>query len=306
MRTISCILTILTALLISISATAEKPRWASNGTASLEKERTNESYTFKNFETFNADINQLRSERFNPLVGYLANTYGLDSTSAKVELISGDSAFASAPNDADGDTRVQAEYKVTFSSPRRATFYAKLADEYISLEDNADMSYDYYLYQLYAVSADDSGKEPAFDDFDLTRRYNAKALALSIIPGLGQMYKGQKAKGWVILGGEAGLAAMAIYANHRAVNYNRDYHNADDAIAGSYRSKKKSWQNVRNVAIAGACGLYLYNLLDAAISKGARRVVVKKPSGTQLALNPGLVYDPATTAAPAMTLSLTF
>ena len=66
MRTISCILTILTALLISISATAEKPRWASNGTASLEKERTNESYTFKNFETFNADINQLRSERFNP------------------------------------------------------------------------------------------------------------------------------------------------------------------------------------------------------------------------------------------------
>ena len=120
MRTISCILTILTALLISISATAEKPRWASNGTASLEKERTNESYTFKNFETFNADINQLRSERFNPLVGYLANTYGLDSTSAKVELISGDSAFASAPNDADGDTRVQAEYKVTFSSPGRA------------------------------------------------------------------------------------------------------------------------------------------------------------------------------------------
>jgi len=306
MRIASRILVLIFLLGFSAAALAEKPVWVSNGTESLEKARTNNSYTFRKFESFNSDIDQLRRDRFNPLVGYLARAYGLDSVSATVTRISAGTPVPSVPDDAEGEMRVQAEYKVTFSAPRQATFYAKLADEYISLDENADMSYDYTLNQLYALSVDDSGSMPVFDDFELTRKYNGKALALSIVPGLGQMYKGQKVKGWVILGGEAGLVAMAVYFNHRARNYAHDFDKADAAIAPSYRSKKKSWQNIRNVAIAGACGLYVYNLLDAAISKGARRVTVSKSSGSQLALGPGFVYDPASVAAPAVSLTLTF
>lgn len=264
MRTISRILSLLLLIALPTSVLAEKPLWVSGSLSSLDKERSNESYSFRKFETFNSDINQLRKDRFNPLVGYLANTYGLDSASATVTRLSGDARFESVPDDAVGDTRVQSEYQITFSEPRQVTFYAKLADEYISLDENADQSYDFTLNQLYAVSADDSGKQPVYDNFDLSRKYGGKALALSIVPGLGQLYKGQKTKGWVIIGGEVGFVAMAIYADHRARNYADDFKNADDAIAPSYRSKKKSWQNIRNVAIAGACGLYVYNLFDAA------------------------------------------
>lgn len=63
---------------------------------------------------------------------------------------------------------------------------------------------------------------------------------------------------------------------------------------------------MRDVAIIGACGLYVYNLLDAALSKGARQVIISKPGGTRLALGPSLIADPASSAAPAVCMSLTF
>lgn len=309
MKTIARLLTLFALILLtSVAATAQdKPRWVLKGVDDLQKERSNDSYNFRSFETFGPEIDPLRQERFNPLVGYLARTFGADSASAKVTLISGNGSMPSTLNEAEGDKNVQAEYCVTFSAPSPMTFYARLVDEYVSFDENDDdMSYDYTLYQLFAVSSGSNGMKPEFDNFSYTRKYNATAVARSIVPGLGQMYKGQKTKGWIIIGGEAAFVGMAIYAAVRANNYSDDAKNAEDAIAPSYRSKSRSWKQVRDVAIAGACGLYVYNLIDAAVSKGARQVVVSKPDGTRLALNPGLIADPSSSFAPAITMSLTF
>lgn len=308
MKTFARLLTLFVLIfLVSAEAAAQdKPRWVSKGVSSLEKERSNDSYTFRSFEIFGGDIDRLRQERFNPLVGYLARTFGADSASAEVTLISAQANSPATLNDAEGDNSVQAEYRVTFSSPSPMTFYAKLVDEYVSFDENTDMSFDYTLYQLFAISSAADGSVPQFDDYSYTRKYNARALALSIVPGLGQMYKGQTSKGWIIIGGEVVFVGTAIYSQIRQHNYSNDASNASDAIAPSYRSKSKSWRQVRDVAIIGACGLYVYNLLDAALSKGARQVVVSKPTGTVLSFSPSVMADPLSPAAPALRMSLTF
>lgn len=63
---------------------------------------------------------------------------------------------------------------------------------------------------------------------------------------------------------------------------------------------------MRNIAIAGACGLYVYNLIDAAVSKGARQVIVKKPNGANLALQPTLLTTENFDYCPGVKLSLCF
>lgn len=309
MKTFARLLTLFVlVILFSGQATAQdKPRWVLKGVSSLEKERGNDSYTFKKFEIFGPEIDRLRQERFNPLVGYLARTFGADSASAEVTLVAGDTAVRSDFNNAEGDKALQSEYRVTFSAPSPMTFYAKLVDQYVSYDDNADMSFDYTLYQLFAVSTSADGNVPQFDDFSYSRKYNSRALIRSIVPGLGQMYKGQKAKGWTIIGGEVVFVGAAIYSQIRQHNYKNDARNATPDIAPSYRSKSKSWRQVRDVAIIGACGLYVYNLLDAALAKGARQVIVNKPGSTRLALGPSLIADPTSaSAAPAVSMSLTF
>lgn len=43
-----------------------------------------------------------------------------------------------------------------------------------------------------------------------------------------------------------------------------------------YNNKATTWKNVRNVAIGVGAGLYIYNLIDAAVAPGRRRVIVSK------------------------------
>lgn len=307
MKSLSRLLVLLIAMSACvISQAQDKPRWALKGVESLNKERTNESYKFVKFETFGGELKQLQQERFQPLVEYLASTYGLSDENADVKQLTPGQAIASTPNDAEGDKGVQREYLIEFGGEKPVKFYAELVDEYVSFDENVDMSYDYTLYQLYAVSTNAEGNKPVFDEYDLTRSYNAKALALSIVPGLGQLYKGQNTKAYCIWGGEAVFIAGAIYFDHRRSNYAKDAQNADATIADSYRSKSKSWRNMRNIAIAGACGLYVYNLIDAAVSKGARQVIVKKPNGANLALQPTLLTTENFDYCPGVKLSLCF
>ncbi len=64
----------------------------------------------------------------------------------------------------------------------------------------------------------------------------------------------------------------------------------------------------RNIAIGGAIGVYAYNLLDAALSKGPRQVVVRKSgsSDMSLAVAPTFISDPSSTLAPALGIAVNF
>lgn len=288
-----------------ISGAQDKPRWAQKGVASIEKERTNDTYQFVKFETFGSDLDQLRKERFDTLIQYFATTYRLDANSASVTPLSIGLQVQSTPNDEDGDARIQTKYLISFTAPVTKKFYAELVDEYIALEENVDMTFDNTLYQLYAISSSDNGVEPTFDDFKLTRKYNAKALAMSIVPGLGQIYKGQDTKGYCIMGAEVVFIGTAIVCENKRSKHIKNMNTHPD-VKDSYYGKAKSWRTMRNIAIGCAGIVYIYNLFDAAFSKGARQVTVSRPTGTSLAIGPTVVYDPMTDIAPALSLSVTF
>lgn len=301
-------------LLTGMAAVAQdKPRWAIKGVSDLNTQRTNQTYNFVKFETFGGDLAALRNESTNPLVEYLCSTFGLSDDNASVEQITADAMTErSLPNDPDATPGVTRDYKVTFAGNTPSTFYARLIDEYVSFDDNVDETYDYTLYQLFEVSNREDGVMPTYDDCDFTRSYNTQALVRSIIPGLGQYYKGQNLKAYCIWGGEAVFIAAALWCEKRRADYadDRNHFLAEGDLISwdSYRSKSQSWRVFRNIAIGGAIGVYVYNLLDAALSKGPRQVVVRKnsTSDVSLAIAPSLLTDPSTNITPALSLSLQF
>ena len=65
---------------------------------------------------------------------------------------------------------------------------------------------------------------------------------------------------------------------------------------------------MRNISIGCAVATYIYNLCDAAFSKGPRQVVVRKNTAptASMSFGPTLVYDPNTVMAPAVGMTVTF
>lgn len=248
-----------------------KPLWIQKGEKPLNKERSNGSYYFKVFNTYGTDANKLKEERLQPLLTYVREHYGADHEQMKLDSL----YFHS-------DTLTT--YRIAFTDTSGSgVVYARKVDEHFAFEDYVDNSFQFEYYQLYAISGRDS--VPVFDDFELTRTYNKKALVLSLIPGMGQIYKGQKAKGYAILGTEAVLVTSTIafqikkhYCGRKAKEY--------PEVRDSWKSKERGWRQMRNLCIGLAGGLYVYNLIDAAVSKGSRHVIVKKPKDRQLLITP--------------------
>lgn len=263
---------ILLAFLSGLSVSAQsKPRWAQKDEKSLNKERSNQGYEFKVFNTYGMDRARLRAERFNPLLTYVREKYNLGHDAISLDSIVG----------SDG----HAVYRMTFpSADGNGVVYARQIDDHAAYEDYVDNTFQFEYYQLYAITEKDKTPE-VFDDYEVTRIYNNRATAMSIIPGLGQIYKGQPAKGYTIMGFEAALIATAIATDIKMHHCKRQIDKHPD-VEGSWRSKANGWRNFRNISLGLAGGLYVYNILDAALSKGARQVVVKKRRQQTLTFTP--------------------
>lgn len=260
----------------SVSAQS-KPRWAQKDEKSLNKERSNPGYEFKVFNTYGMDQWRLRDECFAPLLTYVREKYNLGPDGMVLDSICGGS---DAP----------VIYTISFpSADGRETVYARKIDDYSVYEDYVDNTYQFEYYQLYAVA--DKGMTPeVFDDYELTRSYNSGATLMSIVPGLGQIYKGQSVKGYTIMGFEAALIATAIATNIK-LHYCDKKIKEEPQYADSWRSKVNGWRNMRNISLGLAGGLYIYNLLDAALSKGTRQVIVHKRNRQKLVVTPVATFD---------------
>ncbi len=275
------LLLVLAGLALSTQVMAQgkgKPRWVDKSEESLDKKRYNETYQFKVFNTYGMDVNRLMEERFDPLMAYLGEEFGVRAETMRVDSLQ-----------LEGDEVMT--YFITFPSPRgEVVMYAQRVDECCVFEDYVDNTYQYEFYQLYAVSTRPN-VVPTFDDFELTRSYNSAAVALSIIPGMGQVYKGQKAKGYSFLGAEvafvAGSIAFTVKKNYSRRKVRNGIPNVD-----SWKSKQRSWRQMRNMCLGLGGGLYVYNLIDAAVAKGNRQLIVNKAQQkTNVSFAPAVFSD---------------
>ena len=250
---------------------AVKPQWVRLGEEVMNRKRIGENYTFKVFHTWNPDLTLLKEQRFLPLLTYVREQYGADPQSMTLDTIESmqtdDVTYRISFKDASGD----------------AVVYAKKVDEYCYFEDFEENKFAYEYYQLFAVS--DKNIHPVFDKFVIQDNSNTNAALLSIIPGVGQLYKGENLKGYGILGTEAFLTAGALVSHKYYKKYQK---NADDGVpfADSWHSKATSCKVARNIMVGAFAGVWVYNILDAAILPGGSRVLVRKPDGQKLTISP--------------------
>ena len=255
---------LIAAACMTVSAQT-KPLWVQKGVKTMNNERSYKSYDFHMFTTYGADTSLLESERFKLLMEYVSKEYGTDIDGIKLDSLC-----------SDGGSRTM--YRLSFLSQdgKVSEVFAQLVDDWSRYEDNVD-SWGFELHQLYAVS--ERNVQPQFDKFSLTDNYGIKPLFLSIIPGLGQIYKGQDAKGYAILGTEALLLAGGVYSVTEVGRYNR-LAKKNPGVYDNYQSNATSYRQIRNACFIAGGALYIYNLIDAAISKGKRRVVIERQNNT--------------------------
>lgn len=161
---------------------------------------------------------------------------------------------------------------------KQLNIVCRVIDEYWESSDS-----EYKIHILYTV-ADKNIYGGSYDDeITVTAKYGAAGL-LSVIPGVGQFYKGANIKGASIVAGEAiAVAGILLCENTRASYYKKMME--QPKYAAIYNSRMDSWETARNLCIGAAGVIYVINLIDALATKGARRVVVKNEQ-PQITLKP--------------------
>jgi hypothetical protein len=143
------------------------------------------------------------------------------------------------------------------------TLQAGVVDEYATHERELCK-----LHTLYMVAVEPN---PVFDNVYLTTNYGFSARAL--IPGWSQLYKRSTVKGLAILASQAATIGGIVFTeNERASYYSKM--RTQPNFARQYKSKVDNYETARNCFIGAATAVYLYNLIDAIVAPGARRVII--------------------------------
>ena len=186
-----------------------------------------------------------------------------------------------------------------WAKSKESTIYVETINDY----KTRDKFGQYHVSTLYAIS--ELGTEPLFDNVEVTSMYGVNGLWRSaIVPGWGQFYKGSNLKGGLILGGTVALIGGIIFTENQRTDYaNKILKTHDAAIKRSYATKQDHFATGRNICVGALAALYVYNLVDAIVAPGARRIVVKKGhNGRSYAFLPSFSEE----GSPVMTASVTF
>lgn len=259
-------------LLLSIAGSAGakeksdnmKPRWM---TSSLPKPKS-PGYIFISAQGTRSSLEEARQRALVNLTTKLEHERGLVINSS-VKIDKEASRIAGSRSSV---SRQQFQMECT-ERGKEITLTCRVIDEYWEASHGH-----YTVTELYTVNDNKQPGEGSYnDDIRLTTSYGAAPVFYSLIPGVGQFTKGSYVKGGLILGATAvGAAAIILCENQRA-DYAKKMREKPQHF-DFYRNKKSKWETGRNVAIGVTAALYVYNLIDAAVAPGRRRVVVKNRS----------------------------
>lgn len=239
-----------------------RPRWI---TSSLP-ENISPSYTFISASGAGGSLEEARLRTFGNLTTKLEHERGI-KVSSSVKVKSSSQRIGGRRSQQSSQT-FQMECT---EDGKNITLNTRVIDEYWEREKNGS----YTCYILYTVADNNFSGGSYDDDIRLTTSYGAKGFFMSLIPGVSQLYKGSKLKGGLILGGTAACAGMIIASESMRSSYVKKMQEKPVHKA-FYNDKADLWCNVRNGFIGAAAALYIYNLIDAAVAPGRRRVIVKK------------------------------
>lgn len=237
MKSLKHILSVIVLLITGLNAySQERPKWT-NGYF----EEINNSY-IEVVVGFGYDLNDAKEKATKQII-------------ERRSLATGTDAVVSLENN-----------NVQITSKKKLVVSARIIDEYY--ERLAPGEYKVYLLVQTA-------KNPTLKLEPVTVSDKYPFSARIFIPGMAQIHKGSIAKGACIIAGEALSVTGIIICESQRASYQKKM-KEQPRFVKTYNTKSDNWENGRNICIGAAAVLYIYNLIDAVASKGARRVFVKK------------------------------
>lgn len=157
---------------------------------------------------------------------------------------------------------------------------ARIVDEYIEHTSNG-----YTVYFLVQTA-----KNPTFTYETITLSDEYKFSGRVFVPGMAQLYKGDKVKGSCIIAAEAlSVASIIVCENQRAAYNKKVIENPKHAK--EYSNSASNWETGRNISIGVAAGIWIYNIIDGVVAKGKKRIIVGRPKENGLSLTPYISSD---------------
>ncbi|MDO9152912.1 MAG: DUF5683 domain-containing protein [Paludibacter sp.] len=218
-------------------------------------------------KTFQGEGKTLREARENAILGLIA-----DLASSKGVAITGKQEAEIRTKSLTGKYSEEENTKSTYTINSEGFNVAfEFLDEYWEEHNSYSGGAKFYCWGLFEVAYEKEVK--TFDKLKYTTNYGFAATAKSIIiPGWGQLSKQHTLKGIAIFGSEALLVGSAILSeNMRIDNITRMNNTRDVNFKKQYLYLANNWENVRNISFASAGAVYLYNIIDVIVSKGAKK-----------------------------------
>lgn len=247
-----------------------KPSWISSVPQS-----DNSSYSFVSTSGTGTSLESARRSAFYELINRIEVERGI-STSAKTSYKQLNNWNSQGEDNINETETYEIEYRIDGKE-----FYltSRVIDEYWEFDRG-----NFTVVSLFAVSQN-GVSEASVDNIYTTDKYGFTPMFMSIIPGIGQWYKGSKIKGSVMFLAEAAaITALIICENNRSAYVKKSIE--QPKFYNIYSNRADNWKTGRNICVGVAAGIWVWNIFDAAFAKGARHVVIDKSKNIQLSYNP--------------------
>lgn len=276
----SSLFVVVFTIVVSLSAQAQtmKPQWMHRLPSASPN---NNSYTFIRIEADANNLDMGRSKCFQLL--------SLDQSLLNTLTISYNSKdfISSTTNINDGnftENLEQKTFEVITTEGKPIKVKAHVVDEYFLPQQQS-------ITTLYQVALTPNA---IFDKYRLTDSYasDPATWGLSLIPGAAQMHKGSYLKGGLIMGGSVALAAGATLCSLTRQDYLAKMANTHSAATKQqYVTKSNNLNTGMWTCVGCLAALYVYNIVDAFVAPGARRIIVTPAVSTEGQYGASVTYN---------------
>jgi hypothetical protein len=258
-------LLLITLLLNSFTGFAQSQRNSHSGklpwvSGQFPEKRGNFDYMVARGE--GKSLKEAREDAFNSFLIDLGNNAGVTVNSNTISEIKSNLNYDGNTTNYDESTNTTSTFNI-----EREGFKASFSkvSEYYEYSGSG-----YQMWELYEISSGQNFK-PVIPEY--TSHYGLDAAWKSaILPGWGQFYKGSTTKGVLFLTTEVAAISGLVYCEmKRSDNVRLSQETTNLSIVKEYRDRADSWELNRNILIGAAAGIYVFNVLDAALSKGKIR-----------------------------------
>ena len=225
-------------------------------------------------KVFQGEGKTLREARENAILGLIS-----DVASSKGVTITGKQEAEIRTKNLSGKYSEEEKTTSTYTINSEGFNIAfEILDEYWEEQNTHSSGSRFYCWGLFEVAYDNNVSK--FDKIHYTTNYGFGTTVKSfVLPGWGQLSKEQTLKGIAIFGSEALLIGSAFLSdNMRIDNITKMNNTRDVSFKKQYLNLANNWENVRNISFASAGAVYLYNIIDVIVSKGAKKYCNKSIS----------------------------